>query len=170
VDRYYANCYFQPINFIGSTRGGRPLTNEDFSDREDEVNDFSIHSVNIINDDLVVEKDWHSFCDSVDIALNFKAKKGDTVYVVVVTYEDGDTFGRSYGNICVVDVFENEEEAEKIASIIYGDEKKSDKDDIFDKKVKRSFKGYAPWVGYFERLQSVDVFPFVISKFKKGKR
>jgi hypothetical protein len=147
------------INFVGSSHGGEPLTDEEFSDREDEVNNYTIHSVSIGSN-----KKHHTFYDELDFPVDYEVKKGDTVFIVVVTFEDGDTFGRSYGNVCVVDIFTNEEEAETLASIISDDEKKCDKDDILDRKAKRSYEGYAPWDGYFERLENVEVQKFIVTK------
>ncbi len=149
------------INFIGSSHGGEPLTGELFSDREDEVNNYTIHSVSIATDE---KKKHHTFYDELDFPVDFEVKKGDVVFIVVVTFEDGDTFGRSCGNVCVVDIFKDEKEAETLASIIYGDEKKCDKDDLFDRQAKRSYKGYAPWHGYFERLENVEVQKFIVTK------
>jgi hypothetical protein len=76
---------------------------------------------------------WESFdCDGGDIP-----KK---VYVVYVHYSTGDTFSNSHGHLAITGVFRKSSEADKMI------------DDIVTKK----YKGYAPWLGYFDRLESVS--------------
>lgn len=74
----------------------------------------------------------------------------DKVYVVVVTYSSGDTFGCSYGNIAIAFVTEDADEAIKAKKAVETDW--SDKWRDHPKGV-----GYAPWNGYFEGVQSVEI-------------
>jgi hypothetical protein len=153
------------LNFVGSSSGGQPETNEQWSNREDEIHNYTLDSVN-----LETEKAQYSL-DAKEVTVGFKVENGDTVYVLLVTYEDGDTFGRSYGNIYVVGVYESEEEADKVRADIDYDERHCNRDDLFDvdKKKTRRYKGYASWRGYFERFTSAEMFEMVVSKPNRRK-
>lgn len=72
------------------------------------------------------------------------------VYVVVVTYESGNTFGRSYGNVTVAFVTENPDDAVDAKEAI-------DKGWTDEWRDHPNSCGYAPWDGYFERVQSVNI-------------
>lgn len=68
------------------------------------------------------------------------------VYVLVVTYQSGDTFGSSHGNWTVIGIYKQETKANKLLNQINKD----------------TYQGYKPWDGYFERLESVEVIPMEI--------
>jgi hypothetical protein len=74
-----------------------------------------------------------------------------TLYLVVVTYSSGDSFGRSEGNTSVAYITENSGEALEIRDMINVGKKPS-KDD-----QKYQHGGYAPWDGHFERVSDVDI-------------
>lgn len=95
-----------------------------------------------------------------------------SVYVVVVTYDSGDTFGRSTGHLAIAFVTENADEAVACKNAIleqeeyknehaYSFRKKTGKlptwDNMFRKHPKSVREGYAPWNGYFEHITSVDI-------------
>lgn len=79
---------------------------------------------------------------------------GDTVYVVSVTYGDGDTFGSDGGYGQIVYVGKDKELAEKIekwcGSASYGD------------KAPHNNDFYPYWLGYFNWVQHVDLKEFVV--------
>jgi hypothetical protein len=87
-------------------------------------------------------------------------------YAVVVGYTTGDTFGHNF-TATVVDAFETYEEAQGLAQEIdrvYGVWEYGTR-----KPYEFEFNGkeyYASWNGYFEHLESVDVFP-VEQRFSK---
>jgi hypothetical protein len=66
------------------------------------------------------------------------------VFLVVVRYEDGDTFGSCYGNFHFYSIRATEKEAEKDKAII--ETPRGENDD------------YRPWDGYFERLEEVEIY------------
>jgi hypothetical protein len=68
------------------------------------------------------------------------------VYVLVVTYQTGDTFGCSHGNWEVIGIYKQETKANKLLKQIDND----------------TYPGYKPWKGYFEKLESVEVFTMKI--------
>jgi hypothetical protein len=71
------------------------------------------------------------------------------LYLVVVTYSTGDTFGRSSGNTAIAYITEDPEEAVKIR-----DDLNLGKNPSNDAKCP---KGYCPWDGYFESMDDVSI-------------
>lgn len=69
---------------------------------------------------------------------------GDRVFLVVVTYSDGDTFSSSHGHLTFPGVFKDKTKAISMASRIKN-----------DKYV--SPKGYCCWKGYFSSLEGVEI-------------
>jgi hypothetical protein len=72
---------------------------------------------------------------------------GDPAFMLVVRYETGNTFGRTLGYWHIEGVYQSRDFAEAI--------KKSIEDDTYDVK-------YKPWIGYFERLENVEIYPMVV--------
>ena len=79
----------------------------------------------------------------------------EEVYVVIVRYSTGSTFGHSDGRGHIVGVYESEEKAKEVS------------EKINTGKFKGKY-GYTPWTGYFERLEGVEIDCFDI-KEKEGK-
>lgn len=78
----------------------------------------------------------------------FNPMVGDKVYLVIVRYSTGDTFGTTFGEWKIIGIFKTETESELVRFDIENG----------------TYKGSKPWQGYFERLESVDVFPMTINK------
>ena len=66
------------------------------------------------------------------------------VYMVVVRYQTGGTFGCSQGCHEVINIFSTSAEAEDLKNSIQDD----------------SYPGYKCWEGYFERLEGVEIHRF----------
>lgn len=82
---------------------------------------------------------------------------GDTVYAVVADYESGSTFGRNGGYASVLDVFTTEIEAAALALAAA--------QEPGDDRYAFTYNGetyYRSWEGYFDRLQSMDVWVLVV--------
>jgi len=75
------------------------------------------------------------------VTVDFDPVKSDKVYVVVVRYSTGNTFGKTCGDWHIEGAYSNLEIAEKIAKTIIDD----------------TYKGYKPWSGFFESLEDVSV-------------
>lgn len=90
------------------------------------------------------------------------AKPGDVVFVVVVVYSTGGTFGRDEGNTKVVGVYRNPKQAQKVADAI---KKNSEATPANNYNPPRNYTIVVDdeeiycgsWVGYFESLDSVHV-------------
>lgn len=87
--------------------------------------------------------------------VDLPAEPGDTIFAVVADYESGSTFGRSGGYAAVVDAFTSKEKAYELA------EEASSKTGGYE----FSFEGrdyYRSWKGYFESLNSMDVWELTV--------
>lgn len=74
--------------------------------------------------------------------------EAEDIYLICVTYSNGDTFGRSSGNLDVYKILSDKTEAIKIAQQIkdYGKDFEHSKDE------------FPQWCGYFCRIENVEVF------------
>lgn len=90
-------------------------------------------------------------------------KIGDTVYAVVADYESGCTFGRDGGHASVLDFFATAQEARDLAEVALrpdseGRNWRGDSTKICGYSFEHNGQSYyRSWVGYFESLNSLDV-------------
>lgn len=97
---------------------------------------------------------------------------GDTVYAVVADYESGCTFGRDGGHAQVLDVFTTGTEAKALAEAAM---KPDTTETRWGEKVKVCGYNFThdgveysrAWVGYFEDLQSLDVWQLTVKRAPK---
>jgi hypothetical protein len=82
------------------------------------------------------------------IPIDFDALEGQDVWVVVVRYGTGGTFGHTNGAWQVMGAFEHQGQAEKLRTSI--------NDDTYVAENNYGC-GYICWKGYFESLQDVEV-------------
>lgn len=87
---------------------------------------------------------------------------GTKVWAVVADYESGCTFGRSGGHAQVLDFFDNPAEAKalSVAALTPDGERErwGGKEKVFDYSFTHNGETYhRNWVGYFESLNSLDV-------------
>jgi len=119
----------------------------DWPDREDEYREYNIHGIS-------TEKPERWTIDYESLEVSFPPKVGETVFLVFINYDTGDTFGRSLGHVHFQGVYSSFEEADTTA-----------------KSIKNgSYKGWAPWQGYFEHFNSVEVESFVLDNKIKYRR
>lgn len=100
------------------------------------------------------------------------ATAGDTVYAVVADYNSGCTFGQSGGHADVLDFFVSNEEAEALAEAALKPDGKEDRYGRTENRYDYSFtfggREYSrAWVGYFESLNSLDVWQVVVKSQPK---
>lgn len=86
---------------------------------------------------------------------------GDTVHIVYVEYDTGDTFGRDSGQVIILDVFRDFTKAQDLVNRIYGDSK-SNREFSFDNDgnyIEVNGKSYytGTWKGYFESFTSCNI-------------
>lgn len=136
------------ISYQERRSGGEPLSNKKWSSRKDTIIDFQLKEAS-----LQEPSSWYK--ESFEIECQ---KLPKTVYVVLVRYKDGDTFGNSYGHGYIEGVYLSEDQAQKIVESI--------REDKYVKKGgAKKFASYLPWNGYFNRLESVNYHPMMIRKY-----
>ena len=116
--------------------GGNPLDDEDYPNYSDLHIDFRINSVhhrqNRKEDRLPSKREKYE--------INFNPM-GKEIYIIVVRYDSGDTFSRSFGNWHIDSIYKSDESAVDRQEKIEND------------KV----KGYVEWKGYFRKLEHVEL-------------
>ena len=106
-------------------------------------------------DIVLIEKDDYSVVQVDEIP------KGDATYIVAVTYDTGNTFGRSHGHVSIAAIVKDEDRAEQIKNALYElsrpyytSTKKARREmEKQNEFANRSFT----WSGYFESVTSIDV-------------
>lgn len=130
-----------------SAHGGEICEGEEgsnYPEHEPEYNEFYPKGLRL------KAPDW-----SETIEVDFDPSGLDQLYVVIVRYSSGSTFGTTHGHWHVIGAYESRDEAEKIEMAISkgtGMYNRSEKGLYTDKN-----RAYMPWVGYFESLEEVTV-------------
>lgn len=90
-----------------------------------------------------------------DHTYDVDAQPGDVVHVVIAEYSTGDTFGRSGGQVSVMDVFTENHDAVELWKFL-----SKVKDEFSVKHNGQDY--YIPWNGYFESLEDLDIRTLVV--------
>lgn len=119
--------------YESSESGGGRVNDEEWSDRHPRVKTLS---------NLSVHRERPEYCgDSLEVPPELLNEK--FVYLVVVRYRDGDTFGHTTGDYHFYSVRATREEV--------------DQDRKYLESTEHSSELYLPWTGYFARLENVEV-------------
>ncbi len=124
--------------------------NDEWPNHEPQYRNFRPYALS------VKEGDW---VETIEVDFIPEKHLEDTVFVVVVVvvvvrFQDGDTFGTSYGNWHVVGAYLDEDKSVAIE----------------DKIKSKKWKGNAPWESYFACLEDVEIHAFKLSdKIKKAR-
>lgn len=137
------------FNFTQSAYGGEAMSEEQFADRTDEYREVSFHGCFRNGPDGLM-------FDNTSVEVSKHVYDAEKVLLVVVRFQDGDTFGTSYGNWEIVDVVLTMGEAEEIRRNIDAGE--------YTHK-----NGYNPWEGYFNQLEAVEIHEFAVQEQVPGK-
>lgn len=93
------------------------------------------------------------------------------VYLLIVRYEDGGTFGCTTGNWHIEHIGLSESEALEIKRRIEGDDRYYHEAKYYYGKNKKPYTssytgshGYKPWQGFFEKLERVEIHAFKLNK------
>lgn len=108
-----------------------------------------------------------------DLTLGYKPEAGKMYYLLYVIYSTGDSFHREEGRIEVIDLYRTEEEAYENVKLMkehyelyrsgWFDKQKSRKMQLSAYSVElknhegKEFMFHCPYVGYFDRLSSIEV-------------
>src|SRR5574342_1351554 len=115
----------------------------DIIDPSDRWSDREPEHINFVPTGLLVERNNAGIFPQglMEDEVFGEFSRGDIGYTVIVRYETGDTFGYSTGNWYLVGVYKNLDEAFEIK----------------EKIQNATYEGYKPWIGYFERFESVEI-------------
>lgn len=87
----------------------------------------------------------------------FKAEIGKRYFLVYAIYTTGDSFGCDDGRgFEILGIFDDRDLAEQAATAARGTGK-------FINEAGKMYDAYRPWDGFFERLDSLEVLPLVLS-------
>lgn len=94
-----------------------------------------------------------------EITVDFPVIKGDNVYVLHITYSEGDSFGNSFGNGDIVWIFTDLATVERVK-----EEYKVAKKPlfVFHTESGKEVSYYRPDYGYFSVLERIEITPFVV--------
>ncbi len=143
-----------------SSGGGIIDPDEKWSSREDAYIEFTPLQL-LCNEPGVV------FQEQIEIDFDPVSLAGGKVYVLVVRYTSGNTFGRSFGHWTVEGCSPDLESISKQKTLI-----KKDNDQYLGaigaakrnrKSTYLSDRGYNAWQGYFESLEQVVIYEFTLN-------
>jgi len=121
-------CYEEKTTGGGICKGQEHQLWPDYEPLYYEVALLSLHRPDL------KQLSWN--CETV--YAQFNPTKAKRAHLVVVKYQDGDTFGTSHGNVYIEGAYRTKKEADRIA--------KSIEDDIYK-------GGYKAWSRYFKSLE-----------------
>jgi hypothetical protein len=139
--------YYLTVHYNYSSEGGEALTNEEWSDRSPEYITTEFLGAYYFYTDSFKNK-----ITCKDFEISFNPENVDSVYLVIVKYSDGDTFGTTFGLWDVPLITVSEKSAEICVKQIRKQTGRFKKD------------AYQPWQGYFSRLEDVSVVKFDLIK------
>jgi hypothetical protein len=93
-----------------------------------------------------------------EVPVSFDPVNGKTYYAVIAIYSTGDSFGHDDASSCeVLDIYETAESAgEAIKSLVTHGGKMIMS---FTMSNGSTVTNYCPWLGYFDRLNGIEVYP-----------
>ena len=149
------------LKYHSYSEGGEPINPDDeWPDYEIVYKSFTPTSLHLS------QQGWQENIETL-----VEPEIGKRVYVMVVRYGDGDTFGHSDGNWQVIGAFDNEKEVYAIKKAIErsGELDKEDSYDTAYDCVTAAFKPsgisvHPAWIGYFNSLESVEIHKMVIQQ------
>ncbi len=121
-----------------------------------------------IRDDRESGRYWRG--ENVPVA--FPVKPGDTVFVLWAEYSTGDSFGHETGTTDIITVFQHYETALKARDAIYA-KVRGPEDPNWQTRstipltmdgTKTVYPYYAPFMGYFERLDTLHISPATVEE------
>ena len=145
------------VEYETSSSGGEALSNEAWSDRSDEVTTFRPTNIFLDREDKTA---WRN----EDVNSDEDVVAGDSVYLVVVRYGDGDTFGHSTGNYSFWGIYRCIEKAKKLKELIRADYVNNSKkiEEQIKELATRDYVSLYDWRGYFNSLESVEIHPMTV--------
>ena len=130
------------LDYNEDREGGEALDDADWSDHAPAHISFNL--INILKYKEHIGRGW-----SEEIEVSEEIFNSKTVFLVVVRYSDGDTFGTTFGHWNIMAVYNLKTKARQLKERI--ENNKLEKTDKYgDWKTK-------PWTGYFASLEGVEI-------------
>lgn len=123
------------------------MENDSWPDYQDEFIDFSPESLYLDEQDV---SSWRKETIKIDEDVS----RGDIVFLVIVRYGDGGTFGRTLGYWQIFGATKDGDKARELSRAIPNGDWKS--------SSILSEYSYDVWSGYFSSFEGVDVFPLIV--------
>lgn len=102
-----------------------------------------------------------SFQETIDIPFDPIPHIGKPVYIVVVRYYDGSTFGRIRGRWKIAGAFTDQETVKKVVEVVRHSKYSSEVDAGLLPYICSGF--YATWFGHFQGFEGVEIHEFLLS-------
>ena len=99
---------------------------------------------------------------SADVMAEGEVKVGDPIYIVVVTYGDGDTFHHTTGNTDYLMAYKDKAHAEGLVKTLHDNYDSRDKEDRYSFSYREHTFSTFNWVGYFNSLEGVEIVPMTV--------
>ena len=126
------------INYDSSGHGGEATSDDPYSSR---TPSYTTVKFNQLHRTQPYNKFFYDQVEVTDSAFD-----KDHLYLAVVRYSDGDTFGTNHGKWYIIGAYETYKEAE--------DQLKAESEPSLENKGRRSYK---PWEGYFNSLEDTEI-------------
>lgn len=139
------------ITYDESSTGGESEGGGEWSSRADEFIEFHVTGA------FTTERDGMR---TETVEVNFDPAPLAFVYVLVVRYRSGNTFGSTYGNGHIEGAYESAAQVEAVGKAIRNGSHEKGSYDSY-RALKGIGDGYLhiPWEGYFERLEGIEAIP-----------
>ena len=152
-NKKYNKKYELYINVKETSTGGEPESNESYCQHSDIIKNVKFISVfKTIPDDC--------FWTPNSFEVSEEVYNSEKIYLVIVRYSDGGSFGSTRGNWDIFKAFTDVEDALKMSQSINRKTLKKDYPE-YSKTL------YFPWEGYFCSLEDVEVHCFNVLETKE---
>jgi hypothetical protein len=102
--------------------------------------------------------DFEYLKKGTEVPVSFVPVDGKTYYAVIAIYSTGDSFGRDEAsNYEVLDIYETEDSADDAIKSLTVDVNGNKM--TFTMSNGATVTNYCPWVGYFQSLDTIEVYP-----------
>lgn len=146
-----------PVLYLHTTEsstGGEPESDEEWCYHSDIIMSVSFDAVSRANNSF-----WSA---GRSFEVSKEVFEADEVFLVIVRFSDGGTFGRTRGYYNVQGAFLTENEALQFAESIENGTYVKEVKQAREKSRFGSYDIYIPWVGYFSSLEGVEIHCFRI--------
>jgi hypothetical protein len=147
------------VNYNERRTGGEAQDKGPWASRSPEYIDLKVRHLYTQKDDYAEE-----------VKAFFEPKHGEDGYLVTVRYQTGSTFGTTHGKFTFVACYDTYDMARDLAREIqqhYDTGKNRKESYSFTPKTPYDGSLWCSWIGYFERLEDIEVDSYIIRQTRK---